>query len=250
MDTFFKGIITIVTVFISLSVAEQGIAERRSDVDSGDVSYMISVESDGSYTLKFPPGKESELADCLDWLIREKRLSQIEFADVTDPNKLLALEELMHDKNYTISSRHRATTDGTQLLAWMFHTTHNRVEVFIKEVSERQYRESDRRDKVVSVNATRLGKHIQSGELHELNPEICQLTLYFDDEGKTFLQKLVSQNRGQKLGLQAEGVTIGTGEVPVQGDTVSLTFTFSPDKFKRLEHAFEMSKLQLIRTKR
>jgi len=236
-------------VFVSLSTAGQGIAERRSAVNSGDVSYMISVESDGSYTLKFPPGKESELADCLDRLISDHKRFQVEFTNVTDPNKLLGLEELMHDKNYTISSRQRAMMDGTELLTWMFHTTHNRIEISIQEASERHEVRIQRGSKIVTQNITRLGSHIRYGELRELNPEIYQLTLYFDDEGKTFLQKLISQNPGQKLTLQAESVTVGTGEVPVQGDTASLTFTFLPDKLKRLEHAFEVAKLKLEKTK-
>ena len=63
------------------------------------------------------------------------------------------------------------------------------------------------------------------------------------------MKNLIAKGEGQKLVLEAEGVGVGEGEVTQEGDGASLTFTLLPDKLKRLEHAFEMSKLQLVKAK-
>jgi hypothetical protein len=107
-----------------------------------------------------------------------------------------------------------------------------------------------RQTRVYELHATDLGKYIQVGELQEVDKEPTRIIIFLDDEGKVLLKNLIAQSPCQKLFLQAEGVSVGEGEVPNEGDWTSLTFTLLPDKLKRFEHAFEISKLQLIRTKR
>ncbi len=246
----FVFISALVTGMVSATFCQESVVRRRvgRDYRSGDV-YVLTVESDGAFRLGFAPGYESELADCLEQLIQDQKLSQLEFSKETDPDRLHVLEELMHDRNYMI--RRRISPDK---LGWEFIRNKHRLQIFIHEEATERLRRSRgpgtvrrRRDgkpvRMVTVRSTRIGGHIQAGKLQEVGEEVLQITLHFDEDGKARLQNFISQESGLKLSLIAEGVTVGEGQVPLEGDGASLTFTLLPDKLKRLDHALQMSKL-------
>ena len=103
-----------------------------------------------------------------------------------------------------------------------------------------------KQSRITSLSLTGLGGYLQFGELRESDPEALQIALHLDEKGKARLQRLISTKAGQMLSLFAEGVKVGRGKVPLEDDVASLTFTISPDKRGRLEHAFEMSRLELV----
>lgn len=228
------------------------IGKIRSDAkeDESGSGYALTVEADGAYLLRFPPNSEPEVAGSIDQIFQNHTRLDIQFVPGVDQSAIQKLEEYMHDRNFSITSRIRATEEGQGITSWTLRKNPERLQIYIgRNIEERQTR-GRRQTGVYEVHATDLGKHIQVGELQEVDKEPTRITIFFDDEGKVLLKNFIAQNPGQKLFLQTEGVGVGEGEVPNEGDWTSLTFTLSPGKLKRLEHAFEMSKLQLIRTKR